>query len=628
MVILVSRTVAFGSFELDLQRGELRKDGLKVHLADQPLQILRLLLERPGEIVTREELQHNLWASDTFVEFEHSINAAVKRLREAVGDSAENPRFIETIPRHGYRFIAPVVGRGLPPGPSATLDPDPRGPPPVRKQARWALVAALLVMSTASYPVARWLWQRLHSSPVPIRTIAVLPLVNLSRDPSQEYFSDGMTEALITQLGQIRSLRVISRQSVMRYKGTIKTVPQIARELNADALVEGSALREGDKVRINAQLIRASPEEHLWARSYERQIHGVLDLQAEVAQAIVAEIKGQVTPEEQARLVATRTVNPAAYDAYLRGSYELTQYGPSIEDANRHFQQAVAADPGYAPAYVGLSHSYVLLTFFASMPPAEAYAKAEAAANTALRLDDNSAEAYLALARIKPYAGDWAGAETAYQRAIERKPDSAWVRSSYGWFLTWMGRFDEAHREIHLALDIDPTSVRAMRALGMTLYCQRQYDQALTAFTRAIEIDPDSVLLNDDLGRVYVQKRIYSEAIAHFERARTLTGGEPGGSASGGGWRGHAYALADQKDVAFQILRDLKERSKHSYVSPLNIALVYVGLGDNEQALQWLQKGVEVRDGDVVLLKVLPDWDPVRSDPRFQDLLRRMNFPQ
>ena len=622
----VSSTVAFGSFELDPNSGELRKDGLKIHLADQPLQILRLLLEHPGEIVTREELQHTLWSSHTFVEFEHSINAAVKRLREAVGDSAENPRFIETIPRRGYRFIAPVGCRGLPPVAFVTLDPDPRGPPPVRKQPRWALVAALLVIATASYPVGKWLWQRLHASRVPIHTIAVLPLVNLSRDPSQEYFSDGMTEALITQLGQIRSLRVISRQSVMRYKGTTKTVPQIAGELNADALVEGSALREGDKVRISAQLIRANPEEHLWARSYERQIHGVLELQAEVAQAIVTEIKGQVTPEEQARLVEARTVDPAAYDAFLKGSYELNQYG-RMEQANLYFQQAVAADPGYAPAYVGLSHSYILLTFFASMPPAEAYAKAETAANTALRLDRDSAEAYLALARIKPYDGDWTGAETAYQRAIERKPNSAWVHSSHGFFLSWLGRFDQALQEIHLALELDRTSVRAMRTLAITLYYRRQYDQALAELNRAIEIDPDSALLNGDLGRVYVQKHMYKEAIASFERAKNLAGGEPGGSA-GGGWRGHAYALAGQTNVALQILDDMKERSKQSYVSPLNIALIYAGLGDNEQTLQWLQKGFDLRDGELASLKVLPDWDPVRSDPRFQDLLHRMNFPQ
>jgi TolB-like protein/DNA-binding winged helix-turn-helix (wHTH) protein/Flp pilus assembly protein TadD len=623
---LTSSPVRFGSFELDLQSGELRKNGLQIRLADQPLQILTLLLEHPGQVVTREELRQRLWSSETFVDFDHSLNAAVKRLREGLGDSADIPRFIETIPRHGYRLIVSEHSTNAAERKSAQAESVLTSS---RPRAWWTsaiivtAIAALLLISyarrkigtTSAYP------------PNFIHSVAVLPLEYLSNDPSQEYFSDGMTEALITELGRIRALRVISRQSVMRYKGTTKTVQQIAKELQVDALVEGSTLRDGSKVRITIQFIRVSPEEHLWAQTYEREIRDVLALQAEVAQAIVAELQTQLTPDEQARLAKTHPVNAAAYDAYLQGSYELNKWGPQMAEAVQHFKQAIAADPGYAPAYVGLSYTYIALPFFTATPPEEAYAKAQAMASRALELDPEYAEAYTVLARTRAQYFDWSGADSAYRRAIDLNPGSAAIHTRYGWFLAWVGRFDQALQEQRIALDRDPFNLYAMRAIGMILYFQHQPDQALDQFRRALQLDPNNVVLNGDLGRAYLQKGMYTEAISQLEKSRTLAGGETGGSATGGGYLGFAYALAGERSKAIAILHGLQDRWKHSYASPSNIAMIYLGLGDKERALDWLRTGLEVGDGDIVVLKTSPVWEPLHSDLRFQELLRRMNFP-
>ncbi|HKS74407.1 MAG TPA: winged helix-turn-helix domain-containing protein, partial [Terriglobales bacterium] len=458
-----SSPVRFGSFELDLQSGELRKQGLKIRLADQPLQVLQLLLESRGEVVTRDELQRKLWSSDTFVDFEHSLNAAVKRLREALGDAAENPKFIETLPRHGYRFIA-----ALEPAPANPPAITPAVPPKIA-HPRWSqrlVFAALIVSGAISYILLHALWQRFHPPAAPIRAIAVLPLLNLSEDTSQEYFSDGMTEALISELSRVRSLRVISRQSVMRYKGTTKSLPQIARELSVDAVVEGSATRDTDMVRISVQLIRVHPEEHLWARSYERQMHDVLSLQSEVARAIVVEIRAQLAPEEWEHLSQSRSVNPVAYDAYLRGRYKLGRWDPHMREAIDDFEQSVALDPDYAPAYVGLADSYILMTYMDSMAPTEALTKAQAAVTHALELDAASADAYRAMGSARARFLQWSGAQSAYARALQLNPNSAQIHASYGWYLTWLGHFDEALREERHALERDPMSLFALRTVG------------------------------------------------------------------------------------------------------------------------------------------------------------------
>jgi TolB-like protein/DNA-binding winged helix-turn-helix (wHTH) protein/Tfp pilus assembly protein PilF len=628
---LVSTCVRFGSFELDLHSGELRKNGLKVHIADQPLQVLILLLNHPGSLVTREELQRQLWSTNTFVDFEHGLNAAVKRLREILGDTAENPQFIETIPRHGYRFLVPV--NVIPPTNARPTPPEQEAHSrPSEQNRRWllgvlALTVLIVAFSTPSIrtSVEHWFTPRRE----PIRSLAVLPLVNLSNDPKQDYLSEGLTEALITELGRVRSLRVISRQSVTSYKGTTKTVGQIARELHVDAIVEGAALQDGDKVRVSAQLIRVAPEEHVWAQSYERRIDDVLALQNEVALAIVGAISANLAAEESGRLAHVHAVVPAAQDAYLRGVYEAGKFTPAgFSSAVEQFQQAISLDPNYPLPHLALADVYLNLPYSSSVAAAKSFPMAQAEASKALELDHNLAEAHSALAWVHAaYSWDWVQAEKEFQRAVELNPSSASAHRRYSCFLTWLGRYDEALAEAKRARELDPLNVLSYRVVGMVLYCNHQYDPALQEWSNAMKIDAKNPAVNGDVGRAYLQKGMYQEAITQFETARSLAGGETGASATGGGWLAHAYGAAGRRDDALKILDALKQRSQQTYVSPLNIAIIYLGLGDRDRTFEWLEVGYAMRDADMVLLNVNPVWDPLRKDPRFTALLRRMNFP-
>ncbi len=440
------RGIRFGVFEVDLRSGELRKQGLKIKLQGQPIQILALLLERPGELVTREELREKLWPADTFVDFEHGLNAAIKKLRAALGDSADSPRFVETLHRRGYRFIASVEGLG------ATVRP----PEIVRKPAaplaagvhrRNAWVAALTLMALVAMlfglNVGGWRERLLGGvGPVPIESLAVLPLENLSGDPEQEYFVDGMTDALISDLGRIRALRVISRTSTMQYKETRKSLPQIARELNVDAVIEGSVLRAGKQVRITVKLMRAEPEQQLWTQSYERDFSEILALQREVARAVAREIKIALTPEEQARLAIASSVNPGAYESYLRGRYHLaTETNDGMELAIEYFQQALEKDPNYALPYAGLAEAYQMVGSRGLLPRSAAITRAKAAAEKALEMDPALGEAHYSLGFIRYWSWDWSGAERAFKRAIELSPSNV---HAYRWYsqyliLLWVG---------------------------------------------------------------------------------------------------------------------------------------------------------------------------------------------
>jgi len=459
-----------------------------------------------------------------------------------------------------------------------------------------------------------------------INSLAVLPLENLSRDPEQDYFADGMTEALLTELSKISALRVISRTSVMQFKGTKKTVPEIARELNVDAVIEGSVQREGDQVRITVQLIHGPTDRHVWADSYQRELRGILALQSEVAQAIAQEINIKVSADEAARLVHTRPVDPEAHEAYLKGRYywnKSTEEG--LKKAIGYFNQAIEEDPSYAPAYAGLAESYALFGDFEILPPKEAYPRAQAAATKALELDDALAEAHTALGLVRlEYDRDWAAAEREFQRAIELNPSYPTAHQFYSWYLGAVLRPEECIAEARRALELDPLSVFRNADLGITLYLVGQYDRAIEQSQKALELDPNLDYAHWTLGLAYVQKAMYEEGIAHLEKAVTFSGSSPRYVAS----LGYAYAVAGRRHEARKILDKLNELSKHRYVSPYFIAAVYTGLGDKENALEWLEKAYQDHSGWLAYIKMQPEFAPLRSDPRFQDLLRRMNFPE
>jgi TolB-like protein/DNA-binding winged helix-turn-helix (wHTH) protein/Flp pilus assembly protein TadD len=619
-------TVRFGVFEADLQAGQLRKKGRQVRLQEQPFQVLALLLERPGEVVTREALRERLWPADTFVEFDHSLNTAVGKIREALGDSADNPRFVETLPRRGYRFIAPVETQE-----QAVAEPRSwQRPVWVAALAAVALVVLILGLNLGG------MRDRLLGKPAPgeIASLAVLPLENLSGDPKQEYFADGMTEALTTELGKISALRVISRQSVMRYKGTDKPLPEIARELNVDAVVEGAALQEGDRVRISAQLIQTAPERHLWAQSYERDLRQVISLQSDVARAIADEIKITLTPDEEARLASTRPVNPEAYEAYLKGGYFQKPTEESLQKSIEYFQQAISIDPNYAPVYAKLAFSHIMLAAFNFAPDSEHYPKARKAALKALDIDDTVAEAHAALGHVKfRFDWDWTGAESELRRAIELDPNSVVAHNGYAYYLDFMGRTEEALAEMKRARALDPfpQAIAAfqrfleLEPVGWFLYHAHQYDQAIAAFQRFLELEPEFPHAHLGIGLAYVQKEMYEEAIAELQEAVALGGVD--GPSTYTAMLAYAYAVSGRKTEARKILNELKQQMKQRHVSPFNIAEIHTGLGEKDRAFEWLEKAYEERDEDLIWFRD-PILDPLRDDPRFHSLLRRMNFPE
>jgi len=459
----------------------------------------------------------------------------------------------------------------------------------------------------------------------PIDSIAVLPLQNLSGDPNQEYFSDGMTEALITELQKIRSLRVISRTSVMRYKKAQKLLPEIARELNVRAVVEGSVLREGDNVRVNVQLIQASPEKHLWAENFDRTMKSILALQSDVAQAIAREIRVVVTPDEQKRMASSRSVNPEAHEAYLKGRfYWNKRRGEDLKTAIGYFDQAIEKDPSYATAYAGLASTYVLLPEYAGLPPKEIMPKAEAAATKALELDSTLAEAHAVLGLIRyEFDWDWAGAESEFKRAIELDPNYPTAHHWYSSLLSRFGRFDEALSESKRALELDPLSLVINENVGAILSSTGQFDKAIDQLKRALELDPNFSATHLDLGTTYARQGKYDEAIAEFRKVRELVGGGPFGLAN----LGYCYARVGKKSAAVKILNELFEFSKHGYSVSAEIASIYYGLGDKEKGFEWAEKAYQEREVRLVFLAAVAVSDStLRSDQRLIALLNKIGM--
>jgi TolB-like protein/Tfp pilus assembly protein PilF len=483
-----------------------------------------------------------------------------------------------------------------------------------------AVLAFLLLLNTGG--LREWLLGGASSQP--IESIAVLPLENLSGDPEQEYFADGMTEALTAELGQWGGVRVISRTSVMVYKDARKPLPEIARELNVDAVVEGSVLRSDDRVRITAQLVRVSPEEHLWAHNYERHYGEVLALQSEIALAVAREIQGTLSPATENRFTRTREVDPEAYEDYLKGRYYLNQRTPeALTRSREYFQQATEKDPTYAPAYAGLAEYYGVRTFYSGLPPKEWFPLARAAADKALELDDDLAEAQAVLGIVySNFDYNWSEAERELERAVELNPNYVTGHVWYAFHLAVrLGRVDEAVRQLDRALEIDPFS-RAGAAGGLYLFSIREYDRALSYVEKTLKVDPDYPVAQWVRGLIYAQKGSLSVAVAEFEEA--LRGGLGTMAIAD---LGRVYALMGRTDEARGMLDQLLHPPGQTYASPFHVALVYIGLGDRDQALQWLEKAYEDRSPLMSYSRADPRLDPLRDDPRFQDLMRRMNFP-
>jgi TolB-like protein/DNA-binding winged helix-turn-helix (wHTH) protein/Tfp pilus assembly protein PilF len=656
-----SKLVRFGVFEVDLRSGDLRKHGIRIRLQEQPCQVLAMLLEQPGEVVTREDLCKRLWPNDTFVDFDHSLNTAVMRLREVLCDSPENPRYIETLPRRGYRFIAPVeestgqVGEKQESTASAPAeelqDKSPEalrstheslvsdhtarrnrvsGSGNVRRALAWGAIIVLGLGVPVGLGVHYLRKPAVDKAPSSdkVTSVVVLPLENLSGDKEQEYFADGMTDELIAHLAKIRSLRVISRTSAMEYKGAHKPLSEIARDLHVDAVVEGTVLRSGNRVRITAELVQVATDRHLWAETYESELGDILTLQSQVTSAIVNEIRIKLTPEEQERLATTRPVSTESYENYLKGRYYWNKRSEEgLTKAIDYFQVAIEKDPRYALAYAGLADCYSIMgsAIVGTVPASDVAPKARAAALKSLELDESLAEAHTSLATVRfNYDWDWAAAAGGFKRAIELNPSYATVYQRYSLYLIAMGHINESIAEMNRARELDPLSISMNFSLGWRLYMARQFDQAIEQLRNTIDMDPNFALPHLVLGQAYGQKRFYDEAIAELQQATRISHDSPPMV----GALARAYAVSGRTADARNLLDQLMEQSKKQYVSPFYVAIVFAGLGENDKALDWLEKAYRDRSNRVVFLKVDPELDSLRSNPRFHELQHKLRLPE
>ena len=568
----------FGDFEVDFRAGELRRGDSRIKLGERPFHILAALLEHPGEVVTREELRQRLWPPDVFVDFEHSINTAVQRLRDALGDDAEKPLYIETLPRHGYRLIATVH------------------------------------TGTVREP------------PLKIRSVAVLPLENLSNDPAQEFFADAMTEELITNLGRSGSLRIISRTSVMQYKRTLKPLPEIAKELNVDAVVEGTVLRYGDRVRITANLLHAPTDRHLWAESYGYELKDTLAVQIDVTSAIAYAIRTILEPAEQLRpaLPDPHPVHPEAYNAYLKGRYYSRRLATEeYKRASEYFAKAIEIDPNYAPAYAAIADNYMWASYGLGLSRNEYAVKGHEAARRAVELDPTLAEAHVALAgQAFFFDWDWATAEKEYRRAMQLNPNLVAAREGYAEFLMRMGRFEDSIRERKRAQELDPLSPAVNTQLAWSYGAAHRFDECMTQLRDVLELDPNFAMAHFNLGQVYELMGKHEDAIKEIRAALAARYEFPFLA-----YLGFIYGRVNQPDKALEVLAEMQTRARNENVSLLWFGMVYLGLGQTDKALSCCEEAYEQRDVWVLTLKASPEFDPLRSNPRFQALVRRMNFP-
>jgi len=632
--IPMGNVVRFGAFELDLRVGELRKHGLKLRLQGQPLQVLEILMEHAGDVVSRETLRERLWSADTFVDFDHGLNNAVARIREALGDSAEEPRFIQTIPRRGYRFLVTAEQAAAASAQTATPQAaaEPQIPPLVAvtrpDRNTWRLgapaIAAIAIVAAVGIfglvGASRW-WKASRSVSSQVHAIAVLPFTNLAGDPNQEYFADGVTEELITELGKVSALRVISHTSVNRFKGTKDSLQQIARELQVDALVEGVVLREANRVRVTANLVQAFPEKHLWAETYDRDLRNLLDLQSEIARAVADQIKITVTPEERQRLSASQSVDPEAHELLLKGDFYIDKWTePGFEKATQYFNASLQKDRRNARAYAGLALAYAGM----GISDPTAYPKEKAAALEALQLDDTLADAHNALAWAEfTYDWDTTKAESEFRRAIELNPNDSRAHAYYGISLAMLGRIDDSVREVKRTRELDPLSLAKTSLAWRTYYNARDYAKAIEVLQNAADMDPSFVSAYGRMIPIYEQMGELDKAIEMRERASTFDKGYGNEFTRQAALLRKAYSERGARGYWLQSIQFLNVK-KYSR-DAIFLATDYTRLGMSNEAFRCLESAFNDRVPYLIWdLPANPAFDDLRSDPRYAALLRRL----
>ena len=635
-----SGSLAFADFTLDLLARELLRNGSRVRLQDQPFQILVILTQRAGEVVTRQDLRSHLWPADTFVDFDNSLNAAMAKIREALGDSSEAPRFIETLPRRGYRFIGGVTAKEEPSdGQASGILAVPSGgrkvPSPSlgfaverhRIRELWVFAAAGLALVALAVLVVS-----LRSSKPkptgPIDSVAVLPFVNASTETNLDYLSDGITEGIINSLAGLPNLRVIARTSVFRYKGHHFDPKKVARELDVRAIVTGTVVQHGDGISVTAELVDIIDDRQLWGQQYTRKLADLAGIQGEIASEISDRLRLRLSEQAKEHLLRPYPPDPEAYRLYLKGRYFWNTGTPDgLKKAVEHFQEAIAKDPGYAPAYAGLAECYNDLGALLFEVPKEVMPKAKAAAMKALEIDEGLAEAHGALGWAEwSWSWDRVAAEREFNRAIILNPNSSVAHHRYGIFLSHLGRFREGVTEGKRARDLDPLSPMILAFLAYDYMGGGQYDQAISELRSALALDPSLGMVQTTIPWVYALQGRHAQALAVCQalpkQALAVTG-ENQGPALGVAW---VYAVAGRKAEAERLLNAFKQLSAREYVDPYSIAEVYAGLGDKDRTFEWLERAYREHSVAMVWLKADPFWEKVRSDPRYEDLLRRVGL--
>ena len=629
----ISNLVRFADFELDLNAGILRRGNERLKLQPQPAKVLVLLVNRPGSLVTRQELAKEVWGGETYVDFEQGLNFAIRQVRTVLEDDADEPRFIQTIPKQGYRFIGDLLVANAPQGDTAIPDraldtgsQDTRQP-----RLRWLRTSLLSLFLLVMIVV---LVRTITSHPRPsgvdvsathqIRSLAVLPLRNLSGDAEQEYFSDGMTDELITELAKIGSLRVISHTSVERYKNTKLSVPEIARALRVDDVLEGSVLKSGSKIRVTSQLIDARTDRHVWGDSYERDDRDVLTLQSDLAQRIAVEVGVNLTTSEQTRLDSNRTVDPGAHDAFLRGDFYWDKLScGNFEKALRYFQEAAAKDSGFAPAQAAIAFSYFNLADWACWPQQDAFEKSRKAAQEAMKLDPDLADAHAAIAELAFYHDwDWTRSEREFKRAVELDPNDANTRASFGIFLIAMGQTDRGLSEFEKAHELDPVSEFTNMIGAYMFYLSHRFDQAIDQAQKAIDLYPQSAAAHYWLAQSYEQNGMSKQAADTYLKTLMLANlpAEQLTSAR------QAIALSGLQGYWQHEL--LRKRNGSQGDRPCWKTLIYAHLGDTERTIRQLQWGLDQHCDGLQFLKVEPIYDRFRRDARFQEMVQKMRLDQ